>query len=292
LYISKVIGRLAAGLLLLGITSYAALSIYKAISYTSIPPQPPLTETPTKLGLSYEEVNFVTAADDRLKLQGWWIPNPSSGRVLILVHGRNGNRASFGQIFRPLWERGFSLLVFDLRGHGQSDPAYCTWGLKEQGDLGGAVNFVKGKGLQAGAIGVIGWSIGAATALMAMSQYPDIKAVVSDSAYANAEPLLAHNLLYPGLVLALRFVRDIDIDQISPEKAIAHLGQRHVFLIQGEQDRQIPTEQFYRLQKAGRASVTSSWLVAGADHVQALSQQPDEYLRRVATFFDQELAST
>jgi len=70
LYKSKVIGRLAAGLLLLGITSYTALSIYKAVSYTSIPPQPPLTETPTKVGLSYEEVNFVTAADDKLKLQG------------------------------------------------------------------------------------------------------------------------------------------------------------------------------------------------------------------------------
>lgn len=268
---------------------YPAISVFQAFRYTITAAQPPLTTSPANVGLNYQTIAFQSAASDKLQLRGWWIPNPQSPRVVIFVHGRNGNRATYEPLFQPLSQAGFNILTFDLRGHGQSDRAFCTWGIQEQWDVVGAVNFAKSKGFQPQHIGVIGWSVGAASAIMAMRSSSDIKAVVSDSAYANSDPLLAHNLLYPGLVTALHLILNIDVNQIDPAKAIASVNSRHVFLIHGQQDSQVSLANFYQLQKAGGANVTQSWLVPNADHTEAYSTHPSEYIQRVATFFDQEL---
>ena len=271
------------------IVGYPALSVFKAITYTITPSQKPLTVTPASQSLNFEEISFQSALNDSTTLRGWWLPNPNSDRVIIFNHGRDGNRATFQALFPELWKHGYSLLAFDMRGHGQSDERICTWGINEQWDLVGAVNFVKSKGFKPDKIGVLGTSIGAATGLMAMRSTPDIKAGVINSAYADAQPLLAHNLLYPGLVTALRVVRGIDINSIDPAVAITQLGQRHVFLIHGAIDSQVPLANFYKLKEAGGTSVSESWVVPGADHAAAYIVQPTEYMQRVEAFFDSEL---
>lgn len=280
---------ISGGLLFALLVSYAGLSVYKAVQYTTTPRQTASGETPANFGLPYEDVAFPSAADDALTLRGWWIPNPASPHTIILVHGRYENRTSHDALMRPLWEHGYNVLLFDLRGHGTSDPGSCTYGLREQWDIVGAVNFAKAKGIPTGSIGVVAWSLGAASAIMAMRQTNDIAAVVSDSAYANSDPLLAHNALRPGLALAMRLVRGIDLGHVKPEEAIAHVGARHVFLIHGARDQAVPIAQAYRLQAAGGANVSDTWIVPGTNHTQAYPNQPAEYLQRVFTFFDTEL---
>jgi dipeptidyl aminopeptidase/acylaminoacyl peptidase len=280
---------IAGGLVFALLVTYAGLSAYKAVQYTTTPRQIVSRETPADFGLPYEEITFPSAADGALTLRGWWIPNPASRRTIILVHGRYENRTAHDALMRPLWEHGYNVLLFDLRGHGASDPASCTYGLREQWDIIGAVNVAKAKGIPSGSIGVIGWSLGAASAIMAMRQTDDITAVVSDSAYANSDPLLARNPLRPGLALAMRLVRGVNLARVKPEEAIAHLGTRHVFLIHGAQDQVVPVAQAYRLQAAGGANVSETWIVPGANHTQAYPNQPADYLLRITAFFDTEL---
>lgn len=235
---------------------YSGLAVYKAFQYTTSA-QPPFATTPADLGLPYESVTFRSAASDALPLSGWWIPKSGSSRAVILVHGRYQNRTTYLSLAKPLWIAGFNVLLFDLRGHGRSPPAPCTYGIQEQWDVVGAVRFARGRGMPAGSIGVIGWSLGAASALMAMRDDPDIGAVVSDSAYANADPLLARNPLRPGLALALRLVRGVDLRRVSPEEAIRHRDGRPVFLIHGARDDAVPLSQAYRLERAaGKDAVT------------------------------------
>ena len=274
---------------LLAFLVYVLLSVGDAFRYTANTNTPVAANTPAAAGLAYEDVTFPTATTDGVNLRGWWIPNPASSRVIIFTHGRGGDRNSYAALFKPLWEAGFNILTYDMRGHGQSDSAFCSWGIKEQWDLVGAVNFAKTKGFKPGAIGVIGWSVGAATSLMATRSDPDIGAVVSDSAYANSGPLLARNFLYPGLVTALRLVRGIDLNQIDPVQAITQLGSRHALLIHGAADKLVGVYNVYKLQQAGRISVSDTWVVPNTDHTEAYHTQPEEYLRRVTEFFKLEL---
>lgn len=285
-------GLLLAALLLVMLLclTYAGLAVEKAISYTTTPAQPPFNQSPSDLGLRYSDIEFPSAASDHLRLSGWWIPNAASRRVVVLVHGRYANRTSVLFMAKPLWDQGFNVLLFDLRGHGESARAFCTYGLKEQWDVVGAVDWLTQHGFTRGSIGVMGWSLGGASALMAMSRSDAIQAVVSDSAYANADPLLARNALRPGLSLAMRLVRGIDLSQVSPERAVARLDDRRIYLIQGTADRAVPPSQAERLARAGGANVAALWLVPGAGHVGVYQQEPAEYVRRVVAFFKAELA--
>ena len=108
---------------------YAGISWFVADRLTR-PERYPLSSDPGDFGLDYESVEF-ESAEDGLTLRGWWIPSQDNDRAIILVHGRNSNRTGFnpqpgipgGLLVQAVGivERGYSVLSFDLRGHGQSD---------------------------------------------------------------------------------------------------------------------------------------------------------------------------
>jgi uncharacterized protein len=281
-----VVASLLAGAALL--TVYAGLATYKARDYTTTPRQPAITTSPADVGLAYQAVRFDSAAADGVQLTGWWIPNPSATRAIILVHGRYENRASHLALARPFFDAGYSVLLFDLRGHGESTRATCTYGVKESDDVVGAVAFVETHGVAAGQIGVIGWSLGAASALLAMDRSPDIAAVVSDSAYADSSPLLARNALRPGLKLAMRLTRGVDLNDVRPDRALADVAatsDREVFLIHGGLDNAVPVAQFEKLRAAGGSAIADAWLVPQVGHTGAYAADPNTYIGRVLAFF-------
>ena len=108
---------------------YAGISWFVADRLTR-PERYPLSSDPRDFGLDYESVEF-ESAEDRLTLRGWWIPSQDNDRAIILVHGRNSNRTGFnpqpgipgGLLVQAVGivERGYSVLSFDLRGHGLSE---------------------------------------------------------------------------------------------------------------------------------------------------------------------------
>jgi dipeptidyl aminopeptidase/acylaminoacyl peptidase len=214
--------------------------------------------------------------------------------VLLLVHVKNGDRSFPLGLSKPLWDRGYNLLIFDLRGHGQSDGGHYSYGQYEQFDIVGAVDFVKGKGFQPGGIGIIGWSMGAASSIMAMGQTTDIRAGVSDSSYGDLTRVAGQRLgmllfFYPGMVAADRLLYNIDIDQVKPEAALKKLGNRHLFLIHGDADVTVPVSEVFHLKEAGGSNIADTWILPGVGHAGAYNANEAEYLRRVTNFIDKEL---
>jgi uncharacterized protein len=296
--VKKLVAFLTLGLVPIFAVVYLTVAIYGANSFTSSPNRSLGADTPAKYGLTYENVSFKSAATDRLTLRAWWLPNPISKRVLIAVHGKDTNRGEMLELSSKLWANGYNLLLFDMRGHGQSDGDHYSFGQYEQFDIVGAVNFVESKGFEPAHIGIVGHSMGSASALMAMSQTSDIKAGIIDSSYADFDELAQEKFspttrlpgfFFPGIKLAGQMFLNIDLNQAKPEEAIKKLGQRHVFLIHGDEDSLIPLSHFYRLKTAGGISVGESWVIAGAEHVQGFQVQPTEYVQRVVAFLDREL---
>ena len=181
---------------------------------------------------------------------------------------------------KPLWDQGYNLLLFDLRGHGKSTHTQSTYGIKEQWDVIGAARFAQSKGFSAGSIGVIGWSLGGASTLMAMGSSNDFAAAVADSAYANSDPLLARNPLQPGLRIAMNWVRGVDLSDVGPVDSIHGLQGRSIMLIHGEDDQTVPLAQEKLLEQAGGNSVKQVWIVPGAGHVGSFALHPDEYIQK------------
>ncbi|HEX2913465.1 MAG TPA: alpha/beta fold hydrolase [Chloroflexia bacterium] len=295
-----IIWPLAILLVLLAL-GYVGVSVYGAMKFTTstfynIKDLGP--DTPAARGMPYQDITFKTTDAAQLTIYGWWIPRTDSDKVLILVHSKDGTRTFLLPFGQRLWQEGFNILMFDTRGQGQSEGERYSFGLYEKYDVLGAVNFVTGKGFLPGKIGVVGWSMGAPAALLAMSETPNIKAGLLDSSYGNLDRVAQEtfttwtglpDFFYPGIKTAASLLFNFDITQANPEKVFPLLGDRKIFLIHAEKDQLIPVDEFYRLQKAGGANIAESWLVPGVEHVRSFQTYPDEYTRRAVDFFNSQL---
>jgi fermentation-respiration switch protein FrsA (DUF1100 family) len=290
---------LAAAFVVLALL-YGGVSVFLANGVTKADREP-FDETPTEYGLSFQEVEFSTR-DEAITLKGWHIPTTEDAPTIIFVHGLGSTRAGDNAVglAARLWTAGFNTLLFDLRGHGTSGDGKVSGGYFEQYDLKGAYDFLIGRGVPSERIGVIGFSMGAATSVLGVSGEPGIRALVVDSPFANASDLIAQEvarktpvpkwlvpLFGPGTKFAANAIHGIKLGELDPESAVAGIDYP-ILLIHGLGDTRIPVEQGIRVHAASHQS-SSLWLVPDTDHVDAFLNFPDEYAERVVAYFRERL---
>src|SRR5438046_8662833 len=127
--------------------------------------------------------------DDGLKLAAWLVPRPGAPAV-ILLHGYPADKADMLPIAARLARR-FTVLLLDQRYFGRSEGRLTTLGFRERQDLGRAVDFLAARGF--GRVGVFGFSLGGAVALLAAAEDPRIRAVAAYAPFADLR-LLGHDL--------------------------------------------------------------------------------------------------
>ncbi len=266
---------------------------------------------PEDYGLPYEEVAFAPRGDEwaDIVLRGWIIeqerPTDSKDELtVILVHGLNSNRTGDNALALTsrLFDLDFTVLLFDLRGHGQSDGDQLSAGYFEKWDVLGAYDFLVQRGVSPGSIGVLGWSMGGATALLAVAEEPEIRAVVADSAFADVRDMIAQEtarttgfpkwvvpLFIPGMTAITSLLYGIDVGAVVPEKAAAVLSYP-ILVIHGDADSRIPAEHSVRIHASAPAG-SELWLLPGSDHADAFLDAPNEYVERLDAYFRVRLAS-
>jgi fermentation-respiration switch protein FrsA (DUF1100 family) len=287
--------EIGLALILVLAVGFLGISGYLGYSMTRVD-RVPLEGNPGLLGLTYEDVSF-PSIDKELTLRGWYLPAQSSERVIIMVHGAESNRAdpSIGllDIASGLVKQGYNVLMFDLRGHGESEGTRMSAGYCEKRDLLGAVAYLKGRGLDH--IGVLGFSMGAATSLMAAAESKDIGAVVADSSFADLKDIMEPEFskrtkfprfFLPPLLFTVKIMYGVDFDAVKPVECVSEVAPRPILFIHGELDETIPLEHAYRLQKASQNPQDQLWVVPQAGHVRAYVVHPEEYMNKVTTFFD------
>src|SRR3981189_2537148 len=140
--------------------------------------------TPADEGLAYSDVALLTS--DGPHLAAWNVPGTRPDAV-ILIHGIGTNRAAVLSVARDLHERGYNLLLLELRAHGQSEGTTSTLGVREVQDGRAALTFLQQQpGVDPHRIGVWGMSLGSAVAIMSAAVLPDIRAVAADSVFSSA----------------------------------------------------------------------------------------------------------
>jgi pimeloyl-ACP methyl ester carboxylesterase len=292
-------GIIAASVLIFVLLcAYFGLSAYVASSLTKVE-RIPVTENPGSFGISYQDVSF-TSRVDNFVLKGWNLEGEIGQPTIIMVHGREGNRANgvpgTMDLANSLVEEGFNVFMFDLRGHGDSEGTYLSAGYYEKYDLLGAVDYVKSRG--AGEIGVIGFSMGAATSILAAAEEPAISAIVSDSSWADLTEIANREVrkmihlpdwFEPGYLLALRVMHGIDLKSAKPIDVVGTIAPRPIFFIHGQADSFIPPSHANRLYEASNSPSNDVWLVPDAGHVKSYQTAPAEYEERIMTFFEREL---
>jgi fermentation-respiration switch protein FrsA (DUF1100 family) len=287
--------RIGLPIILVVVIAFLGISAFLGSSMTTVE-RMPVEENSALLSLSHEDISF-SSVDGEINLRGWYFPVQDSEPVIIMVHGADGNRAdpSIGmpEIARGLVEHGYNVLMFDLRGHGESEGNRMSAGYYERRDLLGAVEYIKGRGLEH--IGVLGFSVGAVTTLMAAAESEDIDAVVADSSFADLKDMMAPEfskrtkfpeLFLQPLLFMVKIMYGVDFNAIKPVDSVSGIAPRPIFFIHGELDETVPLEHAYRLHEASQNPENQLWVASGAGHVRAYIMYPEEYMNNITAFFD------
>jgi dipeptidyl aminopeptidase/acylaminoacyl peptidase len=256
----------------------------------------------------YQEVRFASR-DPQIpdaKLAGWWVPGTKADApAVVIVHGIQSCRRESAVLLAAgmLHRAGFSVLLMDLRDHGDSegDDARFSGGSKEYMDVLGGWDWVRSQGVPAERIGIAGMSFGSISSLIAGGEEPAVPAVWADSGATRLDvaignflvdqihdPTGASRVLVPGGILWAKVIANDDLVKFNPIDEVAKYRGRALAFVHGEKDAILPAAMSQELHDAAVAAGASSpdvWVVPGAGHTQGIYFDPKGYEARLVAFF-------
>ncbi len=244
---------------------------------------------PPPAGLSAEAVSFPSPSG--ATLHGWWLPGSQSKAGVVLMHGSGTDRRSMLERARMLKAAGYPVLLFDFQAQGESLGSHVTDGYLEALDARAAVEFMRQRGVEK--VGIIGFSLGAAAAVLGPEGPLPVDAMVLEALYPTVEEATANRIrlhlgawsgwlyplftwqLQPRLGIAPAALRPIDrIDEVKAP----------ILFIAGAEDSHTPLAESERLY-AKASEPKQLWVVPDAHHEDFYERDPDAYRQHVLDFF-------
>ena len=187
------------------------------------------------------------------KLAAWYAPSPGSTATIILLHPVRSDRRSMLDRASFFADHDYDVLLIDMQAHGESPGENITSGHREKLDVAAAVDFIRGRHPDH-RIGIDGWSLGGAAALLAVplgvdaivieSVYPTISEAVYNRVAIKIGPL--KYLAAPLLLCQLKPRLGISPSDLRPINYVSKVGCP-LLVIAGDADAHTPLEETQRM---------------------------------------------
>lgn len=296
-FILQTVATFAAVLLALNVVAALILAIYLCR-----PRQKTYSDgyvfTPFETGVDFLPVSFLTS--DGIRLSGWWLAGHTD-RVVVGLAGRSGIKSDLLGVGTYLAKAGFHVLLIDFRGRGESQPAPMSLGSREAVDAAASIDYAAAR-IPGARIGIIGFSLGAAVAVMAAARDARVLALVADCPFARPEPLMragmrqffpiTRALAIPALTrLWALILYQLDLGGIDiAAYARTYRSARSLVIVSGS-DSVIPVDQQRSVYDA-LAGPKELWEAPDADHCGAYFADRAAYVKRIVRFFSESLGQS
>jgi alpha-beta hydrolase superfamily lysophospholipase len=195
---------------------------------------------------AFESVDFEGAG---VRLKGWWFHAAGAKRgTVIVMHGVADNRGSSAGVAEHFLAKGFDVVAYDSRAHGESGGDACTYGYYEKQDLRRVIDRVAG-----GPIVLLGTSLGAAVSLQEAAEDDRVAVVIAVAAFSDLRTVAAERAPFfaskSNIADAIRIAEEtakFRADEVSPISAAARIHVP-VLLLHGERDDETPNAHSRRI---------------------------------------------
>ena len=283
----------------LSLAAYVGISYLLLSSLASKDPKP-LEEEPDPLQTQFETVQFAPRGE-KFKLEGWFLtPKKKATYSVIFVHGIATNRVSNEHALNIAYDfvkLGFNVLMFDQRAQGNSEGQFSSASYYEKFDVLGAFDFLtEEKKIKSEDIGLLGFSMGGAAALLASSIEPRITAVAVDSPFSDARKLIAQEtaratgmsyklakLFVPMVKILAQMIYKINLDDMVPEEAVKKI-KVPILLVHGDEDPTISHSHSKKIHKNAHKE-SELYIVPKGSHTGSYEIDRGAYMKRLFSYY-------
>ena len=137
---------------------------------------------------------------DGTQSRGWFLTAGKTSPAIVLSHAYGSNRSELLTLGFEIWKAGYNVMLYDLRGHGESPVKWSGLGSYEKDDLISGIEMLRnrkdenGQPICDGRIGLYGVDLGGYISLVAAGQSPLVKAVAVDSTCPDMPRLINYRL--------------------------------------------------------------------------------------------------
>jgi uncharacterized protein len=216
-----------------------------------------------------------------------------TNNYVIICHGVTENKMNSIKYMNLFLNRGFNVLIYDHRRHGESGGKTTSYGHYEKFDLKAIVDWLRDEVGPLLQLGIHGESMGAATMLLYAGMIEDgANFYIADCPFSNFKEQLAYRLktemkLPPKVFLPLgdAFLRMRDrysINEVSPIAVIQNIKKPILFIHSKKDDYILPsmTKDLYD-KKLGPKKL---YLADQGVHAQSLNENRDGYEQAIDEF--------
>jgi pimeloyl-ACP methyl ester carboxylesterase len=240
------------------------------------------------------EYRELLLASEGLRLRAWLSVGSSERPAVVVVHGLGDSLEGYLEHARVFSERGHTVLLVDLRGHGGSEGSCTTLGARERVDVGAAMDALRRLDLAKQGIVLMGHSMGAVAVLLAAAEAKDARGVIVEAPYDTYRHTVTHhaNLYYkvpawapiiPLAIAAAEWRAGFDADDVDAVAAAARISAP-LFAIADGLDQRMPESDVRRVYDAHHGP-KRLWVAPGVDHLGAIALR--DYWPRVGAFLDE-----
>lgn len=242
---------------------------------------------PSDFGISYEEVNIVTA--DNVTLRGWLMkPSETSYKIVIISHHGIGNMSAMIEVAAQFLSLGYNVLTYDYRGFGQSDAFeiksdFFIYAQFEK-DLNAAIDYIRKYHAKNRTIHLYGVGIGAGLSLAVGAMRCDvISKIIADSPYSTLQEVKQDfkNAYGKELFMPLAY----DKNMLEPYHGLSTKGAslNGILIIAGDKDPVFSVKVAKKLSSI-RSSISRIYIVKGATMETTFTTNKEEYFKQIKNF--------
>lgn len=228
------------------------------------------------------------------QLHGMFFPVEKGKKVIIIAHGIKWSLFGSFKYVDMFQKKGFHVLLCDHRYHGLSGGTYTSYGYYEKDDLKAWIDYlVRSMGDKA-FIGLLGESLGAATALEVSKRDSRVKFCIADCSFSDFYSLLrlrvktdtklGLNPLIKLINYLIKLRHGWSFPDISPIKGLEHTKTPMLF-IHGKEDAFIPLQMTVDM-FTRKKDKKMLYVVPKAGHAEAYNIDPKGYEKKVTEFFE------
>lgn len=219
--------------------------------------------------------------------------------TVVLVHGLGGDRTMMYPIAKMFLEKGYNVLAYDQRGSGDNTSEYSTFGYLESEDLQDCVNFIRSHLDKDKKIGVMGQSMGGATAgfyagkkhanenvdfMILDGPFNDMYEMIESAMHDMNTGIPLPYLMFCGSVGAKLklgfFYQDMNVS-----RSIA-LTEVPVMVITSQADKVCPSYMGETIYEAIPHRKKELWIQEDIEHIMGYYVDTEQYTKKVMTFID------